>query len=198
MPRVTEVLDHLMEPELFKWHIRLGKAACKKISDEALRVGSAVDALVQQDIKEGGYLVPEGDQSIENCMRAWELFKKDYPLFVDSVKEMQTEVKQGDVVGHPDFIHVDGITDLKCSSGIRPKYWTQTAQYGHMKFKVSDFNFIAILRLDKVTGLYEYRKIEDWDYIFYEIGVFNAYLTAFQHASKNREMLRQQLENEVL
>ena len=196
MPRVTEVLDHLMEPELFKWHIRLGKAACKKISDEALRVGSAVDALVQQDIKEGGYLIPEGDQSIENCMQAWELFKIEHPLFVDSVKEMQTEVKQGDVVGHPDFIHQDGITDLKCSSSIRPKYWTQTAQYGKMRFGVPQF--IAILRLDKVTGLYEYRRIEDVDYIRYEIGVFEAYLMAFRHASKNREMLRQQLENEVI
>ena len=195
MPRVTEVLDYSMEPELFNWHIRLGKAACKKIGDEAKRVGTLVDSLIQQDIRDGGYLAPEGDEPVTNCLRAWELFKTAYPEFVPSVVGMQDEVKLDDLVGHPDFIHADGITDLKCSSGIRPRYWTQTAQYLKM---LGRGEWIAVLRLDKVTGIYEYKKITDVEYIRYEWKVFDAYLTGFNHNQINREKIRQILELELL
>ena len=205
MPSVTEVIDYLMEPELFNWHIRLGKAACKKIGDEAKRVGSAVDLLVQQDIREGGYLVPEDDSPIVNCLKAWELFKKDYPEFVKSVKEMQIELMDGEVIGHPDFIREKdqwwNVTDLKCASGIRPRYWTQVCQYAHMKMKMAGYGLpcsVSVLRLDKQTGLYEYKEIEDPEYMQYEIGVFEAYLTAFNHNVRNREVIRKQLEKEIL
>lgn len=203
MPRVTEVIDYLMEPELFNWHVRLGKAATKKIGDEAKRVGSLVDSLVQEDIRQGGYLSPEGDVPVENCLRGWEKFKKDQPGFVESVAQMQVEVKQGSLVGHPDFVcrRADGfmgIVDLKCSSGIRPRYWTQTAKYFNMH---PDLNgnikpFIGVLRLDKGAedGAYEYQEIRDMDVILYEIEVFEAYYTAFKHNERVREIMRAQLE----
>lgn len=202
MPSVTEVLDYLTEPELLNWKLNNSKAKVKAISDEALRVGNAVDLLVQQDIRDGGYLVPEGDTPIENCMRAWELFKKDYPLFVPSVLEMQTELTSEDLIGHPDFIHSNGITDLKCSKSIWPRHWTQTAKYFDLKFDNTSAawskGFIAVVRLDKKLGVYEYVKIEDQAYIAYEISVFDAYLLAYYHNVRNREMIRQQLEKELL
>lgn len=206
MPRVTEVIDYLMEPELFNWHIRMGKTACKKIGDEAKRIGTAVDELVQQDIREGGYLVPEGDSPIENCMLGWEKFKKDYPKFVPSIKFMQKEVREGELVGHPDFIsdeiHRWGITDLKCSSGIRPRYLTQTSKYLDMERKMENRGegFIAILRLEKAApqGFYEYKEITDQEIIQYEIKVFEAYLTAFKHNENVREIMRAMLEKEIL
>ncbi len=201
MIHVTEVLDYLKEPELVKWIENNSKAKRKAVSDEALRIGTFVDLLVQEDISSGGYLVPEGDTPIENCMRGWEKFKKDYPLFVESVKEMQTELKDGELIGHPDFFCEDGmrsgIVDLKCASGIRPRYWTQTAQYLRMWKKG---NFIAVLRLEKTAeeGLYEYKEISDLDYIKYEWSVFDAYLIAFHHNVNNRELIRKQLEEELL
>lgn len=196
--RVTEILDYFTEPELVRWIENNSKSKRKAIQEEALRIGSAVDLLVQQDIKDGGYLVPEGDQAIVNCMKGWEKFKKDYPEFVSSVKEMQTELKDGEIIGHPDFIHENGITDLKCASGIRPKYWTQTAKYFQMKYGFRD-GFLAILRLDKKDpdGNYEYVKIDDFQFIMYEIKVFEAYYTAFNHAKQTREQLRKQLEEEI-
>lgn len=201
MPSVTEVIGYLEEPELVKWKLRVGKKKSEEISTIASEIGKKVDLLVQQDIKDSGYLVPEGDMPIENCMKGWEKFKKDYPLFVESVKEMQTELKANELVGHPDFICNDGIragiVDLKCSSGIRPRYWTQTAQYLRM---CNHGNYIAVLRLEKTAaeGAYEYKEINDLDYIKYEWSVFDAYLIAFHHNINNREIIRQQLEKEIL
>ena len=196
MPSVTEVLGYLTEPELVKWIENNSKAKRKQISDAALDLGSRVDGLVQLDIKDGGYLVPENDVRIASRLRAWELFKKEHPEFVPSVIEIQTELTDGIVVGHPDFIHANGITDLKCSNSIWPKYWTQTAKYLDLR-KIKPPRFIAILRL-KDDGGYEYLKIEDEEYIKYEISVFEAYLVAYNHAFKNRELIRRQLEEEVL
>lgn len=205
MPKVTEVLDYLLEPELVAWKLKKGSAACKKIGDEAMRVGSAVDLLIRQDIQDGGYLMPEADEPVINCMMGWEKFKKDRPEFSETVVKglMQTEFSDGDLIGHPDFpiIRGDsvGIVDLKCASGIRPKYWTQTAKYLDMWQRIHPKRFIGILRLDKVDpGKYEYIEITDETFIRYEIGVFQAYYLAFNHAQQTREQLRKQLEDELL
>ena len=205
MIRVTTCLDYFTEPELLKWIENNSKAKRKAIQEEALRIGSIVDLLIQLDIKQNDQPKPiilDNDKvKVENCMRAWETFKMDYPSFVPGVMEMQTELNNGEIMGHPDFIHINGITDLKCSSGIRPRYWTQVSEYFNLRFKNSHVwgnGFIAVLRLDKVSGLYEYRKIEDQSYIDYEISIFNAYHLAFNHNEINREIIRQQLEKEIL
>ncbi len=56
---------------------------------------------------------------------------------------------------------------------------------------------IAILRLDKTLGIYEFKE-QGQEVIDYEIGVFNAYLTAYKHNTIIREIIRKQLELEVL
>ncbi len=204
MPSVTEVLDYLTEPELLNWFRNNSKAKCAKISEEAIRVGSLVDSLVQEDIKDGGYLAPEGDEPVVQCLKGWESFKKDHPWFLSSVKYVQKELRYEDVVGHPDFIleRLDGwgIVDLKCATSIRPRYWTQCAEYGWLRTQsvITTTGFIGILRLDKITSLYEYKEITKYTDIFYEIKVFDAYLTAYNHNVKNREIIRRQLEEELL
>ena len=197
MPSVTEVLDYLTEQELIGWIEKNSKAKRNAIRDEAFRVGKTVDLIIQEDIKDGGYLVPEGDEPVINCLKAWELFKKEHPEFTASVIEMQTELRCDDLVGHPDFVLQRGIIDLKCATSIRPKYWTQTSKYLDMRWGGTP-GFIGVLRLDKVSGLYEYRLIEDESFINYEIRVFNAYRTVFDHAMTTREQLRKQLEEELL
>lgn len=193
MLSVTEVLDYLTEPELLNWFITKGKAACKKIGDEAKRVGSLVDQLVQQDIKVGEYAVPNGDTQVAICMVAWEKFKVEHTEFKPSIVSMQTELVDDGIVGHPDFIRVDQITDLKTSRAIHPRYWTQTAKYAKMAGK----NKISILRLDKESGMYEYKE-QGEDVVAYENQVFEAYLVAFRHNTIIREIIRKQLELEVL
>lgn len=193
MIRVTQVLDYLTEPELLNWYLTKGKATCKKISDEALRIGSAVDSMIQSDIKGEGYLCPAEDMPIENCMSAWEKFKADHPGYLSSITGFQEELTDGEVVGHPDIILPDQIDDVKTSRAIQPRYWTQTAQYARMAKKSK----IGVLRLDKESGLYEY-KVFGQEVIDYENKVFDAYLLAYKHNTTIREIVRRQLEMEVL
>lgn len=207
MPRVTEVLDGLLEQDFVGYIEKNSKAKRLAIREEAFRVGRTVDEIIQLDIKDGGYLAPEGDEPVLRCLEAWELFKKDYPLFVPQVVSMQEEMVVDDITGHYDFfVERDGewgIVDLKCASGIRPKYWTQTAQYSEMKMKLVERlknkpRFIGVLRLDKQSGLYEYKEIVDETFIRYEVEVFNAYYLTFTHAQAVRDQIRNQLEEELL
>ena len=211
MPRVTEILDYLKEPELVNWYRNNSRKKCDEISQRAIRIGTEVDLLVQRDIRDGGYLLPEGEEAITNCMRAWEKFKKDCPSFVGDVKEIQIELRDGELVGHPDFVmereRSYGIADLKCSRSIQPRYWTQVCQYlkmyqidriANLKVIPPKTYFAGILRLDKEIGDYEYKEIVNFDYIHYEQEVFKAYEVAYYHNMKNREQIRLMLEKEML
>lgn len=207
MYRVTQILDGLLEQDFVGYIEKNSKKKRDTIREEAFRVGRTVDETVQLDITDGGYLAPEGDEPVCNCLKAWEAWKKDKPEFVGEVKSMQEELVDGDVTGHYDFF-IDrgtewGIIDLKCASGIRPKYWTQTAKYSDMKMRMSPLlrdkpRFIGVLRLDKQTGLYEYKEIRDEVFIRYEVEVFNAYYLTFKHAESVREQMRYQAEEELL
>lgn len=193
MIRVTEVLNHLTEPELLNWYLTKGKAFCKKVSEEAMRIGSSVDLMIQQDVKGLGYTIPNGDGAIANCMTAWEKFKADHPAYVPSITGLQLELTDGHVVGHPDIILPDQIDDIKCSRSIKPIYWTQTAKYASM----ADKSKIGVLRLDKDTADYEYR-VQGKEVIDYELEVFEAYFKVYKHNTTIREIVRKQLEAEVL
>ena len=204
MPRVTEVIDYLKEPELVKWMLRTSEKKRKQIEDDSLRVGSRVDLLVQQDLRDGGYLLPEDDSEVMSCMTAWEKFKKSRPDIVEAIQleEMQRELSMrmpdGEVVfGHPDLpiLQKDrwGILDIKSSKNIWPKHFTQDAVYTEMKRVMDGMSlprFIGILRLDKASELPFYQEITDESYIQYEVSVFNAYYLAFNHNRNNRETIR--------
>lgn len=203
--RVTEVLDYATMGDLRSWIDNNSKAKRKGITDEALRVGTIVDEFVRQDIQDGGYLVDEGDRQVENCMKAWEAFKEQYPLFCGCVRDMQIELTEGELMGHPDFIverhgGTWGVVDLKTSRMIRPNYWTQTAQYAkmytEMKHKPAP-NFIGVIRLDKETGTFEYVEM-DADYILYEIDIFKSMLAVYNHNADYRELIRQKAEEAFL
>ena len=193
MIRVTDVIGYLTEPELLNWYLTKGKTACKKIQEDSLRIGTVVDLLIRQDIKGEGYLIPNGELAIANCMTAWEKFKIVYPAYVSSIKSIQTEISDGEIVGHPDIVLDDSIDDIKTSRAISPRHWTQVSKYARMAGKHS----VGIIRLDKETAEFEYKKFGQ-DVIDYENQVFDAYLTAYRHNSKIREIIRLQLEKEVL
>ena len=200
MVSVTTILDYLTDKQLLGWIENNSKAKRKAISEEALRIGTEVDLLVQQDIKEGGYLLPEGDSKVESCMMAWEKYKEAHPSFMKSIISIQNELIMGDIVGHPDIIverdGCYGIVDIKTSRSIYPRYWVQTAQYSEMFGKTP--RFITVLLLDKETGLWNYQEIRDESAIQYEVSVFNAYYEVYKHSFNNREIIRQQLELEVV
>lgn len=208
MVSVTKVLDYFTEPELLTWYLREGKAKCQRISDEAKRIGIAVDLMIQADLKGFGQaihygLTPVEQEAIANCFNAWQRFKEQHPEIVQAVTGIQMELTDGEIVGHPDLeitqVNRWGIIDIKTSKAIQPKHWTQVAAYLMLKvgFKEVKDCFVGILRLDKVTGFYEYKELTDPEHIFYEIDVFRHYWGAYRHGQQIREVIRQLAEKEL-
>ena len=205
MPRVTEVLDHVVHPQLANWFKNNSKMKCERIAEETARIGKTADSLIQQDVNEGGYVPPEDDEQVMNCLKGWETIKKEHPSFVGSITEMQTELKYGGIVGHPDYINKEergwGITDLKCTSGIRMKNWIQIAMYAqmHMHIKNLEFPFfIRIIRLNRDGAPPEWLEITEPSYINYCMEQFYNYLSIFNSEEIMKEHFRQQLEEELL
>lgn len=206
MISVTRVLDYSIPPQLANWFKKNSEAKCEKIGAETARIGSLVDSLIQQDIKEGGYVTPEEDQEAMNCLAAWEELKKDYPSFVPSIKEMQVELKLDDLVGHPDYVNVEkdswGITDLKCTSGIRFKNYIQGSTYAKMLMKIRGWNFpsfVRIIRLPREADKkYEWSEIRDPKMIEYCMDLFDSYLDIYKSEYVFKEHFRTQLEDQLL
>lgn len=219
MTSVTRVLDYYTDPILLKWFLNKGKAACQKIGDDAKEIGTLVDKLVQDDIKGIdrrndviALIAGELSKSVFNCLIAWDDFKKTHPEFMPTVKEMQTELIQGELKAHPDFIihRKDswGVVDLKTSSAIRPNYWIQTCKYVDMA--QNDVRrvyprFVGVLRLDKESAKWEYVEFSEdaivketgEKFLDYNVRVFEAFYTTFTHGQIVREVLRQQLEDQI-
>ena len=215
--RVTEVLDYLTEPELLKWFMTKGKAFCDRSSKEALIIGTIIDQAIQDTVKLGKYTFNgykedlKIEEKIKNSLSAWDKFSTNPekygadPRFISCINMMQEELTDGDVVGHPDMDLDYGdlieISDVKTSKMIYPKYWTQTAKYSDMKIKkygITKPRSISILRLDKENAEPYYVRITDENVIQYELTVFEAYKLTYKHAFNMREVLRQQLEEELL
>ena len=211
MLSVTTILDYFTEPELLAWYLKNGKAKCEQIGNEAKKIGNRTDTLIQVNLKELAYTMPAvnpdpTDVSVSNCLAGWEAFKFDHPEFCPSVVSCQIELQVGELVGHPDFELQQkrgwGIVDLKTSKQIQPKHWTQVVQYAWMQQQIRGCEkaaFVGILRLDKnEAGAYQYQELTSLEDFVYENKVFEAYLTAYQHAQKVRERVRAILEQEVL
>lgn len=202
--RVTEVLDYFAEPYLVKW--KLKNKDWETVGKEALRVGSLVDKMVQDSINGQGYEVIGGTPEA-NCMKAWQKFIAEKPEVFERLKKfngnMQRELVLGDLVGHPDFILDDEIIDLKTSKSVSKSHWMQTSQYGFM-YDYSRMNDtadrikkISVLRLDKLTGEYEYRTLEEPFITFWQ-RKFQCRYEAFKEDAEFAEMMRVKLEEEKL
>lgn len=205
MPSVTEVLDYSIPPQLANWFKNNSKKKCEEIGTETARIGSLVDSLIQQDIREGGYVPPEEDQQALNCLAGWEKLKKEHPEFVPSVKRMQFELKVGDIIGHPDYDCEEekgwGVTDLKCTSGIRFKNYIQTAKYSRMIMDLEGRNFpsfLRIIRLQRDSSAYEWSEIRDKNMIRYCMDLFESYYDVFKSERIMSEFFRCQLEDQLL
>lgn len=195
--RVSSVLDYFSEPYLVKW--KLKTKDWEKVSQDSLRVGSEVDRLVQEDIN-GGVGIYQDPQTV-NCMNAWFKFRAERPdVFERLVKyrhNMQKELILGDLTGHPDFLLDDEreVVDLKTSKSIGKSHWMQTSEYGHMAYGMA--KRISILRLDKLTGEYEYKTLEE-PFISFWQRKFQARYEAFCEDKEFATMMQAKLEEEKL
>ncbi len=202
MPSVTEVLDYSIPPQLANWFKNNSKAKCEEIGQTTAKIGTEVDALIQLDIKDGGYLAPEGNEAVTNCLAGWEALKIKHPEFVPGVKNMQVEIKAFGVVGHPDFICLEkdgwGVTDLKCTSGIRDKNWIQVATYARILMVSMGWampTFLRVIRLKRDATDFEWIEIRDQKMIAKLMVMFDGYLEVFNSGKVIAEFFRNQAED---
>lgn len=206
MVSITQVLDQFPEKELVEWQLRDPKKA-KQVSEEAKHIGSATDLHVQADCK--GLprdsivtLTPIETLAVATCLTAWDKFKADHPDFISSLTGIQTELIYGEYLGHPDFLlhkaAKRGIVDLKCATQIRPSHWTQVAAYSWLQHQEENADFLAILRLDKVTGNYEYVEIVEPNEIDYEVQIWLNYKQLYEHRQRVAHRSRTMKEDEML
>lgn len=149
--RVTSVLDYFQAPGLVDW--KLDNDDYKEIGKTAKSIGTRVHNLIQLDYEKGKYrLTPNDSVSIVNCMKAYEEWKKvEKPKIMVMEKTLFNEELR--IAGTMDIELPGIIVDIKTSASIKPTYWLQVAMYNYLNNTLYD---LAILRLDKFTGDYQY------------------------------------------
>jgi len=176
---VTEVLDAFIPKGLLAWYLKTGAKEAKRLSTIALKIGSRVDELIQDDVLGGGYKLSQKDSiEVKNCMEAWEAFKRDYqPKITATQVEVMSPSEK--LIGHIDLILNNMVVDVKCASSIKPNYWIQVAAYEMMLEQ--DIDGLAILRLDKNLGTYQFLTHEQAKVNWTEcVDTFNGLLTAYR------------------
>lgn len=167
MVSVTEVIEQFPERELIDWKLRVGLKKATQISEEALRIGTEIDSLVQQQIRRKTYVVPR-DHLIEQTWANWMTFLQQHPTnFLTSITGLQTELVQGELIGHPDFQRRlpdgrRGIDDLKCATQIRPSHFAQLGGYAWLEQQVFGRpppEWLGIIRLNKDRPGYDYLQL---------------------------------------
>lgn len=183
---VTEVLDAFIPKGLLDWYLKTGKKEAKRLSTVAMKIGSRVDELIQEDVKFGSYKLTSKDSiEVKNCMEAWKQFKADYMPNV-SAAQLAVFDEVNKLVGHIDLIINGMVVDVKCASSIKPNYWLQVSTYASM-LKV-DCDGVAILRLDKNLGTYQF-MIDKQAKINWLgcVGVFYGLLSAYRYYNAPKE-----------
>lgn len=154
--RITQVLDYFKEDWYIDWVLRFGKAHCNRVSKEAMAIGTFVD----EAIKSGKVVAPKKhSHEIGNCLSAYKKWRETYqPKSISPCSRMRFEDERFIITGEPDLDIDKCITDIKCSSKISLKYKIQVNMYEFLRRKngMEPYDDVAILRLDKSLGSFEY------------------------------------------
>ena len=148
--RVTEPLSYFVEPWYIDWIHRVGRTEANKVKKSAMAIGTRVDEL----IKTGTEPIAKDKHEVHTCFAAYRKWFSLYtPLVVEPGKRLFKSIEEVEVSGEPDLFVDDVLVDIKCSSKISKSYWIQVNMYRQLHGSTGK---VAILRLDKVTGSFEY------------------------------------------
>lgn len=151
---VTHVLDAWVEPWILEWKLDVGRVQANKTGRKAMAIGTRVDELIKRDVIDKKYSLRKSDlKEVESCMKGWEKFKSEHPMTMTVGTRYHSKVNY--TTGEPDLLCVDTLLDVKCSSQIEAKHWLQTGTYNRDSQIL--LPKIAILRLDKFWGTYEFK-----------------------------------------
>jgi hypothetical protein len=154
--RVTEPLNYLKEPWYINWVHKGGRTEANKVSKASMKVGTRVDEL----IKTGAEPLEKDSDEVKTAFCAFVKWRSLYtPLSLIPGVRLFKQIEEVEVTGEPD-LYVDGVlVDIKCASKISSSYWIQVNMYRQLEGSTGK---VAILRLDKVTGSFEY-VVKDYD-----------------------------------
>lgn len=176
MTRVTEALNFFKEPWYIDWLLReislafkdigdiekakkFALSKLKKASDDGAEIGTKLDAIIKADpfLKNP---IPKLSVEEEFCLIAYRKWLAVYqPKSITPCVRLYGEIDGIEVSGEPDLDVDDVLVDIKCAMKISLKYWVQLMLY---RFLRKSKGRVAVLRLDKKTGAYEY-VIKDYD-----------------------------------
>jgi hypothetical protein len=135
--------------------VRTGAKEAKRVSTVATKIGTRVHELIEQDFLGKPIKFTSKDpDDVKNCIEGYNKWKEDFGF---RIEEMEKEVldSEAKVMGHYDIFGESTLVDIKTSSRINPKMWLQVNKYAQMR---GGCNNVAILRLDKNLGIYEFEK----------------------------------------
>jgi hypothetical protein len=157
--RISQVASFIKTEGYIDWCDRTDKRTRNLAIKRAMKVGSAVDALIKEKIQ----LPPDVFQDFksieeENCLKAF----CDWSNQNGHVNDVRVGKRYFSdtlkITGETDLETENEIIDIKCSLAIRPEYWLQMGGYCHL---LPNKTKVSILRLDKTTGAYEYQSVCD-------------------------------------
>lgn len=187
VPSTTTILKVLNKPGLVHWANSLGfkKASYNKELNRTAAVGTLVHAYIEEnmksrlfrDLKKALNLDDKSANEVLTSYSAFKLWKKHNKHNLKIIEsELQLVSNEYNYGGTIDFIaELEGekyIIDFKTSSKVHPTMFLQLAAYAKMA-KENGYNIqrVAILRLDKKSGIYEFvtmnvKKTEEYFDVF--------------------------------
>lgn len=191
---MTEPLNYFKEPWYVEWVLRVFANRFKKCADvekaqkfamrdlnkimeEAMDTGTEVDRIIKKNPK--SIVMSHKDYEVSTCLGAYCKWVMHYqPKSIESCERFYAEVEGNKVSGEPDLLVDDVLVDIKCSKKISINYWIQLCTYRALR---GESGKIAVLRLDKESGAYEY-IVKDYDENLFKVwvGLMRAYVVLKQ------------------
>ena len=149
--RVTHAVDYFKTPEFMAWRERVGTREANATGKKATTIGSRLHEIIES----GDYhALSKDSKEVKNCLQAFLKWKERY-----HVENFQLPPRLNDeaigLTGQPDFLWIDKkeLVDFKTSKEIWPSNFFQLGGYKRLGI---DAKTVAILRLDKEIGEFEY------------------------------------------
>lgn len=186
--RVTKVINYFVPPELAEYRARVGNAVANRSMKSAGKFGTMIDEAIRDYWKSPAVkkVTPES----KNALSAWNSWVRDYsPTELEFPETMFNDSLL--VAGTPDFKVGKMIVDIKCSSRVSPLYFAQLGAYAFLSGKETED--LAVLRLDKVTGMYEFVKASAMGLTVGDcINYFSAHLITYRNYKQVQSTLKGQ------
>ena len=164
VPSVTTVLQLLANPGLEAW--KRNTPDWEEYSSWAANLGTRVHKMIELQLNGRPQIIEE--HFVMKCFNAFLQWKNQ-----NEIGEIETEVRVKSEKGYAgtadlkcDLNGESYIIDFKTSGRIYPDYLLQVSAYraAYVEMTKRDIDGMGILRLDKQTGLYEFKEYSHEEY----------------------------------